>query len=238
MEDNKKEVKGKVFDKIAKAFEDFTKVTVTTIGKHNVDKFVVDKRLIVPATVTNIESIIGKKEIEIADFSQCTDLLNIDTKAFEDDSPEEDSFEEDSFEEDSFEEDSPEEDSPEEDNTLKEIIFPKNITTIIGRFNVIQSIEKIDLSQCDKLEKIEKDTFWGCDALKKVKLPESITAIEDNAFSFCYSLKEINIPNRVTAIGESAFEKCEALEKIDLLQCDKLKKIEKDTFWACNALKK
>ena len=162
MEDNKKEVKGKVFDKIAKAFEDFTKVTVTTIGKHNVDKFVVDKRLIVPATVTNIESIIGKKKIEIADFSQCTDLLNIDTKAFEDDSPEEDSFEE-----DSFEEDSPEEDSPEEDNTLKEIIFPKNITTIIGRFNVIQSIEKIDLSQCDKLEKIEKDTFWGCDALKK-----------------------------------------------------------------------
>ena len=73
---------------------------------------------------------------------------------------------------------------------------------------------------------------------KKVKLPESITAIEDNAFSFCYSLKEINIPNRVTAIGESAFEKCEALEKIDLLQCDKLKKNEKDTFWACNALKK
>ena len=130
MDDNKKEVKGKFYDKIAKAFEDFTKVTVTTIGKHNVDKFVVDKRLIVPATVTNVESIIGENEIEIADFSQCTDLLNIDTKAFEDDSPEEDSFEE---------------DSPEEDNTLKEIIFPKNITTIIGRFKVIQSIEKIDL---------------------------------------------------------------------------------------------
>ena len=54
MEDNKKEVKGKVFDKIAKAFKDFTKITVTTIGKHNVDKFVVDKRLIVPATVTNV----------------------------------------------------------------------------------------------------------------------------------------------------------------------------------------
>lgn len=175
MEDNKKEVKGKIFDKIAKAFEDFTKVTVTTIGKHNVDKFVVDKRLIVPATVTNVESIIGENEIEIADFSQCTDLLNIDTKAFEDDSPEEDSFEE---------------DSPEEDNTLKEIIFPKNITTIIGRFKVIQSIEKIDLSQCDKLEKIEEDTFRNCKTLKEVKLPKSITAIEETAFKFCEALEE------------------------------------------------
>ena len=208
MEDNKKGVKRKVFDKSAKDFEGFNNVTVKTIGKHNVDKFVVDKRLIAPATVTNVKSIIGKKEIEIADFSQCTDLLTIDIKAFEDDSPEDDSPEDDSFEEDSFEEDSPEEDSPEEGNTLKEIIFPKNITTFIGHFNVIQSIEKIDLSQCDKLEKIEKETFENCETLKEVKLPESITAIEDYAFYGCDSLKEINIPNKVSTIGEDAFYGC------------------------------
>ena len=34
----------------------------------------------------------------------------------------------------------------------EEIIFPKNITIIIGCFNVIQSIEEIDLSQYDKLK--------------------------------------------------------------------------------------
>ena len=226
MEDNKKGVKRKVFDKSAKDFEGFNNVTVKTIGKHNVDKFVVDKRLIAPATVTNVKSIIGKKEIEIADFSQCTDLLTIDIKAFEDDSPEDDSPEDDSFEEDSFEEDSPEEDSPEEGNTLKEIIFPKNITTFIGHFNVIQSIEKIDLSQCDKLEKIKKDTFWGCNALKEVKLPESITTIEDNAFFSCRSMKEINIPNRVTSIRKSAFKDCNALGEKTLSQYDKFLKKE------------
>ena len=65
---------------------------------------------------------------------------------------------------------------------------------------------------------------------KKVKIPESITTIEDHAFYGCRSLKEINIPSKVTSIGESAFEDCEALEKIDLLQCDKLKKLKKIHF--------
>lgn len=110
----------------------------------------------------------------------------------------------------------------------EEIIFSKNITIIIGCFNVILSIEEIDLSQYDKLKKIEKDTFWACNALKKVKLPDRITAIEDRAFFGYRCLKEINIPNKVTSIEETAFQYCEALGEKVLSQYDKLKKIKQE----------
>lgn len=110
----------------------------------------------------------------------------------------------------------------------EEIIFPKNITIIIGCFNVILSIEEIDLSQYDKLKKIEKDTFWACNALKKVKLPDRITAIEDRAFFGYRCLKEINIPNKVTSIEETAFQYCEALGEKVLSQYDKFKKIKQE----------
>lgn len=110
----------------------------------------------------------------------------------------------------------------------EEIIFPKNITIIIGCFNVILSIEEIDLSQYDKLKKIEKDTFWACNALKKVKLPDRITAIEDGAFFGYRCLKAINIPNKVTSIEETAFQYCEALGEKVLSQYDKLKKIKQE----------
>ena len=101
-------------------------------------------------------------------------------------------------------------------------------TIIIGCFNVILSIEEIDLSQYDKLKKIEKDTFWACNALKKVKLPDRITAIEDGAFFGYRCLKEINIPNKVTSIEETAFQYCEALGEKVLSQYDKFKKIKQE----------
>ena len=110
----------------------------------------------------------------------------------------------------------------------EEIIFPKKITIIIGCFNVILSIEEIDLSQYDKLKKNEKDTFWACNALKEVKLPDRITAIEDGAFFGYRCLKEINIPNKVTSIEETAFQYCEALGEKVLSQYDKFKKIKQE----------
>ena len=111
--------------------------------------------------------------------------------------------------------------------SLKEINIPNKVTSIgESAFKDCEALEKIDLSQCDKLKKIEKDTFWACDALKEVKLPDSITVIEDNAFYDCDSLKEINIPNKVTSIGESAFKNCEALGEKTLSQYDNFLKKE------------
>lgn len=74
-------------------------------------------------------------------------------------------------------------------------------------------MEKIDLSECEKLE-----------------------TIGDGAFKYCSSLKETKLPKSITAIGESAFSSCGQLEKINLSECDKLERIDDEAFKECEAL--
>ena len=128
-------------------------------------------------------------------------------------------------------------------------------------------MEKIDLSEFDKLETIGDRTFKYCSSLKEAKLPKSITAIGESAFNSCEqlekidlseceklviigdaafaafwssSLKEAKLPKSITAIGEEAFHCCKQLEKIDLSECEKLEIIGDAAFAAfcrCSSLK-
>ena len=45
----------------------------------------------------------------------------------------------------------------------------------------------------------------NCSGLKKIILPESITAIDQYAFYSCINLEEINLHNNITSIGPYAF---------------------------------
>lgn len=56
----------------------------------------------------------------------------------------------------------------------------------------------------------------GMASLKKIVLPEGITAIRRNAFARAYNLKEINIPEGVEAIDFVAFNICTSLEELTL----------------------
>ena len=58
--------------------------------------------------------------------------------------------------------------------------------------------------------------FSGCENVKKISIPESITVIGDSAFSSCYDLTEISISYGVTYIGNFAFFGCEKLTEISL----------------------
>ena len=49
-------------------------------------------------------------------------------------------------------------------------------------------------------------TFFGCEKLKEIKIPEGVTQIGGRAFSGCNNLTEINIPNGVTSIKADAFK--------------------------------
>jgi len=62
-----------------------------------------------------------------------------------------------------------------------------------------------------KLSVIEKYTFYGCEHLGRVILPENLFMIEDYAFGNCPSLHEIYIPNTVSSISDSAFANAENL---------------------------
>lgn len=50
--------------------------------------------------------------------------------------------------------------------------------------------------------------------LKKVTLPDSVTAIEESAFRGQTELKEFKIPSGVTCLGESVFYECESLTSL------------------------
>lgn len=54
-------------------------------------------------------------------------------------------------------------------------------------------------------------TFWDCDELKSVTLPETIMSIGYEAFSECDMLETVNIPSNIKSVGEEAFYNCKNL---------------------------
>ena len=87
-------------------------------------------------------------------------------------------------------------------------------------------------------EVIPKSYFFGCENLKNVKLPISITVIEDYAFADCRTVKlGMNIGALpLKRIGTSAFENCEGIELNSLP--DSLETVEGAAFSGCNSIKK
>ena len=63
---------------------------------------------------------------------------------------------------------------------------------------------------------IGENAFYQRKEMKKLVLPESITAIEDNAFYRCSSLENVFLPKNIQKIGENPFFRCSALEHISV----------------------
>ncbi len=59
-----------------------------------------------------------------------------------------------------------------------------------------------------QMEVIGSSAFTGCEALKDITLPDSITGIGSNSFSGCTSLNKINLPNSLYLLDGGAFSGC------------------------------
>lgn len=79
------------------------------------------------------------------------------------------------------------------------------------------------------------ETFYGCDFLEKVVLPDNITRIKERAFQNCINLVDVNIPKGVNVINFYTFENCKKLEHIELH--DEIKEILGYAFSGCVSLK-
>ena len=77
--------------------------------------------------------------------------------------------------------------------------------------------------------------FHGCEFLKKLVIPDSVTSIGDIAFWFCSSLSNLVIPDSVTRIGDRAFSGCCSLES--LVIPDSVTSIGDWTFSDCYSLR-
>lgn len=119
--------------------------------------------------------------------------------------------------------------------------YKDDITTLIIEEGVT-SIANEAFHGCDNLKTVVLPDsmtelgapFWGCRSLSSITLPKTITRINRLAFKDCTALKEIVIPEGVTYIAEDAFRNS-GLEKITLP--DSLTTIGKYAFYDCKNLK-
>lgn len=81
---------------------------------------------------------------------------------------------------------------------------------------------------------IGKQAFSDRHYIKKIVLPNSLTAIEDQAFERCMALTDINIPLSLRSIGKYSFSYCNSLPAIELNEG--LLKISSHAFHNCIAL--
>ncbi len=73
-------------------------------------------------------------------------------------------------------------------------------------------LKKVDLSNC-KVITVDKEAFYGCEALEEVVDIEKIGTVNDRAFYGCKSLKEADLTGLHTS-GTAVFENCTSLASI------------------------
>ena len=78
------------------------------------------------------------------------------------------------------------------------------------------SLERVLFSEGGNLQKIGDKAFIGCDALKEVSLPDSVTELGDAAFYHCISLESVELSENMTKIPYSLFNGCEKLGQIQI----------------------
>ena len=82
-----------------------------------------------------------------------------------------------------------------------------------------KAAEKLFISQPSlsaSVKRIEEKTFFRCEKIGKIKLPQALEFIGKDAFSYCYRLTELDIPSNVKQIDEYAFYNCTNLLTVNV----------------------
>ena len=116
----------------------------------------------------------------------------------------------------------------------KNVILPVSVCEIARKaFYDNKTLERIDMTSCNKLTIIGELAFAGCENLTNIIFPENIEEIRETAFSNCEALASVDLSNckKLDKIGESAFNWCPSLEEI--LLPESLSSIGKSAFCGC-----
>ena len=99
----------------------------------------------------------------------------------------------------------------------------------------IYGIEEFEISEGTTT--IPRFAFYGCDSLKSVTIPASVTSIEDEAFRFCENLETVTFAegSKLKSIGEWAFNCCGSLTSITIPES--VTSIGEGAFYCCNGLR-
>lgn len=116
----------------------------------------------------------------------------------------------------------------------KNVILPVSVCEIApNAFYDNKTLERIDMTSCNKLTIIGELAFAGCENLTNIIFPENIEEIGGTAFSNCEALASVDLSNckKLDKIGESAFNWCPSLEEV--LLPESLSSIGKSAFCGC-----
>ena len=116
----------------------------------------------------------------------------------------------------------------------KNVILPVSVCEIARKaFYDNKTLERIDMTSCNKLTIIGELAFAGCENLTNIIFPENIEEIGGTAFSNCEALASVDLSNckKLDKIGESAFNWCPSLEEV--LLPESLSSIGKSAFCGC-----
>ncbi|MDR1235601.1 MAG: leucine-rich repeat domain-containing protein [Holosporaceae bacterium] len=150
------------------------------------------------------------------------------------------------------------------------LTFPDDITVIRGRRgernpkkpdNSEKNVTSVEFGENSQLRMMINSAFWGYDALKSIRIPDSVTTlgvycflncfclenvyfgrdsrisvIGEHTFYGCHSLKDIHLPSSVTTLGEFCFGDCLSLENVHLDENPHIVNIGRYAFWQCYAL--
>jgi len=119
---------------------------------------------------------------------------------------------------------------------LQTVIFPDSLVNIgTEAFNDCLAITTVDLSKT-KVTELKPSTFYECESLKYVMLPNSLISIGIGTFLRCISLKSVILPTNLVNIGSGTFLGCISLKSVILPAS--LVRIGTGTFQGCKALKR
>ena len=122
-----------------------------------------------------------------------------------------------------------------ENRELERVILSPNIDKINKEaFKDCFALKEINLSD-SSIKEISESAFSGCSVLDNVLLPNNLKIIGDSAFTDCSSLSKIIIPKSVEDMGMFAFNNCQNLENAEILA--DIKEIKPSTFCHCTGLK-
>lgn len=120
------------------------------------------------------------------------------------------------------------------DVSLKEFTIPNSVSTIADAFYGCDALEKIVIP--NSVKKITLAAFARCKSLKSIIIPNSVTSVGGYAFSHCKNLGNVILSNQLTSLSSHVFYQCESLKSISLP--NSLKCIEKNAFTYCTQLEK
>ena len=124
-------------------------------------------------------------------------------------------------------------------STLKSVAFEDRGSaweeSISSLFYGCTSLEYADLSNIKLRDGVvSSQAFFGCTALKCVKLPAGIHTIGTYAFNECKSLKTVTVKQGIYSLDESAFKGCTGIETLNLEEG--IESISYNAFANCTGL--